>query len=532
MKRMFKGKKRSIVRFCIFNFVFYSVIVLLLFLVLNSLVIQKLNRTFPSINNILEYRAELENDDFSSIPKNEYENCGFLVFDIEGNLLFTTDEDLSESVTGDDIWLINSYDSGTHYQVSQVELNDGSMGYFVTLNFRDKSDGTEELLGFSLLDGNYNIIYGDLFENSEKLTYKEFEFINGNYNEKKEVVKYDYYNSQSDYRTLVFVSNLFTEQAYGEAVSQANLIWIAAFPVLGICIAIQVFLFRRDIKRSIMPIEKAITAYGEQKDPDLNLEDIPSEFKNTASKFLEMHKNLEQEKAEKEEAYGEIRRLMTDISHDIKTPITVIQGYAQAFLNGKIPDEEREKYAEMIYRKSNDAVKLMESLFEYIRMEHPQYSVSLSDVDICEYTREYLAERYEEILNKEFELELDIPEEKIVCRIDELLFARVYDNLVNNILRYNPPGTCIYFSVKKSENKVLIEVGDNGKGIPENLRDKIFRPYVTENSARTGGGGTGLGLSIAKKITELHGGNITLHEKPPKGIKTLFTIELNQKEKG
>ena len=107
MKRMFKGKKRSIVRFCIFNFVFYSVIVLLLFLVLNSLVIKKLNRTFPSINNILEYRAELENDDFSSIPKNEYENCGFLVFDIEGNLLFTTDEDLSESVTGDDIWLIN-----------------------------------------------------------------------------------------------------------------------------------------------------------------------------------------------------------------------------------------------------------------------------------------------------------------------------------------------------------------------------------------------------------------------------------------
>lgn len=83
MKRMFKGKKRSIVRFCIFNFVFYSVIVLLLFLVLNSLVIKKLNRTFPSINNILEYRAELENDDFSSIPKNEYENCGFLVFDIE-----------------------------------------------------------------------------------------------------------------------------------------------------------------------------------------------------------------------------------------------------------------------------------------------------------------------------------------------------------------------------------------------------------------------------------------------------------------
>lgn len=526
MKRMFKGKKRSIVRFCIFNFVFYSVIVLLLFLVLNSLVIQKLNRTFPSINNILDYRTELEKDDFSAIPKSEYENCGFLVFDIDGNLLFTTDQDLSKRVTGDDIWLINSHDSGTHYQISRIELNDGNLGYFVTLSLRDQTSGEEEILGFSLLDENYYIIYGDLFENSEKLTDKEFEFINGNYNEKKVVVKYAYSNMAGDYRTLVFVSNLFTEQAYEEALAQADLIWIAAFPVLGICIAVQVFLFRRDIKKSVMPIEKAITDYGEQKDPDLNLEDIPSEFKNTASKFLEMHKNLEKEKAEKEEAYGEIRRLMTDISHDIKTPITVIQGYAQAFLNGKISDEEKDKYAELIYRKSNDAVKLMESLFEYIRMEHPQYSVSLSDVDICEYTRKYLAERYEEILNKEFEIELNIPDERIICRIDELLFLRVYDNLINNILRHNPAGTCICFNLKKTENRVLIEVGDNGKGIPENLRDKIFYPYVTENSARTVGGGTGLGLSIAKKITELHGGKITLAEKPPKGISTLFIIEL------
>lgn len=524
-----KKKKRSIVRFCILNFVFYSIIVLLLFLVLNSQVIHRLNRTFPSVNNILSYSKELEQDNFSGIPKSEYKNCGFLVFDLDGNLLFSTDELLAKSVTGDDIWLINSYDSGTHYRISKVELDSGEMGYFVTLSLRDDESGAEELLGFSLLDSQYRIIYGDLFENSDRLTYREFEFINGNYNDKKVVVKYDYLTAGNDYRTLVFVSDVFTEQAYEHALAQANLIWIAAFPILGICIAVQVFLFRRDIKRSIMPIEKAITAYGEQKDPNLNLDDIPSEFKNTASKFLEMHKNLEKEKAEKEEAYGEIRRLMTDISHDIKTPITVIQGYAQAFLNGKIPDEEREKYAEMIYRKSNDAVKLMESLFEYIRMEHPQYTASLSDTDLCEYTREYLAERYDEILNRGFELEPDIPEEKIICRIDCMLFSRVYDNLVNNMLRYNPKGTRIFFRIGKSGNKAVIEAGDSGRGIPENIRDKIFSPYVTGNSARTGGEGTGLGLSIAKKITELHGGRITLEENPPKGLSTMFKIELDLK---
>lgn len=509
---------------------FYSVIVLLLFLVLNSLVIRKLNRTFPSINNILSYMEELENDDFSAIPKNEYRNCGFLVFDIDGNQLFSSDETLGKSVTGEDIWLINSYDSGTHYQVSQVELDDGELGYFVTLSLRDEESGAEELLGFSLLDRNYNILYGDLFENSDRLTYREFEFINGNYNEKKEVVKYEYINNNSDYRTLVFVSNLFTEDAYEEALTQANLIWVLAFPILGLCIAIQVLLFRRDIKRSILPIEKAIAAYGEQKDPKLNLEDIPAEFEDAAEKFLEMHKNLEEEKAEKEEAYREIRRLMTDISHDLKTPITVIQGYAQAFSNDKIPYNEREKYAQMIYSKSNATVKLMDSLFEYIQMEHPQYSLSPKDIDICEFTREYLAERYEEITNKGFELEPDIPEEKIICSLDSSMFSRVYDNLINNILRHNEKGTCIYFRVKKEKSKAFVEVGDNGKGIPKEIRDRIFLPYVTGDSARTGGGGTGLGMSIAKKITELHGGKITLSEICPKGISTLFVIELNIKQ--
>ena len=137
-------------------------------------------------------------------------------------------------------------------------------------------------------------------------------------------------------------------------------------------------------------------------------------------------------------------------------------------------------------------------------------------------TTNLIARKIQQLQPNSFESNKETPSQPQRSNVNSGLL----NSYLNNLAMINIP------AVKKSENKVLIEVGDNGKGIPENLRDKIFRPYVTENSARTGGGGTGLGLSIAKKITELHGGNITLHEKPPKGIKTLFTIELNQKEKG
>ena len=101
----------------------------------------------------------------------------------------------------------------------------------------------------------------------------------------------------------------------------------------------------------------------------------------------------------------------------------------------------------------------------------------------------------------------------------------IYENLINNSIKYNKNGTIIYFKMWKSKN-LFISVGDNGIGIDKSIKDNIFEAFVTSNSARTSGNGTGLGLSIVKSLVEMHGGEIILVDKPKNGMKTEFLIKI------
>ncbi|MBE6049073.1 MAG: HAMP domain-containing histidine kinase [Clostridium sp.] len=219
-------------------------------------------------------------------------------------------------------------------------------------------------------------------------------------------------------------------------------------------------------------------------------------------------------------------RMLMDLSHDIKTPMTTIRGFSAALYQGLVDDEDKkERYYKAIYNKSEHVGELVDDLFELVRMEDTQYKLKLESVDICEFIRQIVVDYVDELEEKEFELVVNIPEEIINLNIDVRLFKRVICNLIQNAIKYNPKGTCIRIEVRELKRYVIIEVADNGIGIPEQIRDTIFDAFVRGDRSRSSDGGSGLGLAIASKIVKNHGGDIELYTGSEKD-KTIFYIRM------
>ncbi len=212
--------------------------------------------------------------------------------------------------------------------------------------------------------------------------------------------------------------------------------------------------------------------------------------------------------------YERARNLMlSDIAHDLRTPITTIAGYSKALNDGLITsDEKRKEYLDAIENKAERMSDLITLLFEYVRLDSDNFSLKKVKTDITELLRENAALLYADVEEKQMEFEIEIPEEKYELEVDKLQFSRVIVNLINNALKHNEPGTVITLKMERKEHEVQISVSDNGTPISPMIADYIFEPFVVADASRESKGGSGLGLSIAKKIVEMHGWNIELKQ--------------------
>ncbi|TYA11015.1 HAMP domain-containing histidine kinase [Paenibacillus faecis] len=219
------------------------------------------------------------------------------------------------------------------------------------------------------------------------------------------------------------------------------------------------------------------------------------------------------EKAEKEKRLLEEsrRQMLVDISHDLRTPITTIQGYAKALQLGIIADEEKkQRTIKLICDKTYLVAKLIEDVFELSKLEAPDYPVAKEPTDTAEFLREIAVTFYDAFEEKGFVFDTEIPSGEVIAEFNTTLLYRAVSNLLANALKYNPPGTRVLIGLEDHGETVHIEVTDDGIGIPGPLRDKVFNTFVRGNAARTSDGGTGLGLAIARQIAEKHGGSISL----------------------
>ena len=231
---------------------------------------------------------------------------------------------------------------------------------------------------------------------------------------------------------------------------------------------------------------------------------------------------LEEEK-ERQLNYERRRNLLlSDIAHDIKTPITTICGYSKALSEGVAQEEKRMDYLNAIYGKALRIDELITLLFEYVKLDSEGYILHKEPGDLAELLRETIAAHYADFEEKQITLTIDIPDDSLPCEMDSLQIGRAITNLLTNALRYG-----------REKGKVLVRlrddvltVADDGKPIDPDFAERIFDPFSREDSSRRTKEGSGLGLSISAKIVEMHGGELLLNQEFGEGYTKAFQIRL------
>lgn len=242
---------------------------------------------------------------------------------------------------------------------------------------------------------------------------------------------------------------------------------------------------------------------------------------------MEEADRMEEHKKEMRLLYEKKRNLMlSDIAHDLKTPITTIAGYAKALNDGMVQDEEKKKeYLATIESKSERMNELITLLFEYVKLDSAYFSLNIKSENIAELLRKNAAFLYSDIEEKGMYLEINVPEEPCMVQVDTLQFSRAITNLLTNAIKHNPLGTCIGLELVQNKNHIDIRISDNGELIPKFLAEHIFEPFAMGDSSRKSQTGSGLGLSIAEKIIQMHGWELRLEQDEEKKEKA-FVIKI------
>lgn len=242
--------------------------------------------------------------------------------------------------------------------------------------------------------------------------------------------------------------------------------------------------------------------------------------------MIEVREIQEKQNRMKQE-YDKRRNLMlSDIAHDLRTPITTISGYAKALQDGMLTEEEKkQEYMDAIVRKSLRMNDLINLLFDYVKLDSEGFGLDKKQIDLAELLRENAALVYSDLEEKGMELDINIPEKPCFVWLDNVQFSRVITNLLVNVMRHNNPGTKVLLEMNQRESGITIVVADTGEVIPEETAKHIFEPFARGDRSRNTNAGSGLGLSIAHKIIEMHGWEMSLRDDYP-GFTKAFVIEI------
>lgn len=521
-----KNKKKSILRMCLLHFTLFSVVICAVFFVTRQISSSFFNHAMPIIDDVMKYEDELKAEDYSSIPVRRMKNSSFAVFDENDKMLYVSSPDVKNDLSEEEVKFVSDTYNGIWFNVLRFDdIGNGSSGYAIIKTQYDSKTKTDVVLDYCFINDNYEKVSGTLFPKRDKITQKEFEILSdGILSNKKSIEKTTFVTDKGDERTLIFLSPIGNQQFYERAQNRSTLIWFVMIPFLLIVIFIETRIFVTHFKKIFRPLDESVKDYETSRQFKIENSDVPEELETFVYDFTELIEILNQEKNKNEEAYREKQRVFANLSHDLRTPLTSIQGYAKAFIDGVVPEEKKIQYMNAIYDRVNDAANIIDSVYEYSRLEHPDYQSNLVKDDFCEFCKEYIAEKYSDLEFRGYPLEFTIPDKNIYFSFDKTLISRLFDNLIGNSVKYNEKGTTVYFVFAQKANEVVITVADNGCGFPEEVRKNAFKPFVVGDEARTNRTGTGLGLTISKSIVNLHKGKIEFVYPPDAPYKTQFNI--------
>lgn len=216
---------------------------------------------------------------------------------------------------------------------------------------------------------------------------------------------------------------------------------------------------------------------------------------------------------------------IANVSHEIKTPLSVIQSYAMALQKEDLTPETRKEYTNTIITASKKLTSLVTNILKLNKLENQEIRASAADFDLCRQLIE-CALSFEELWEeKDIIFEADIEDHAIICA-DESMLEIVWNNLISNAIKFTEPGGTVKLTQTSDSDLVMVTVEDSGCGMSAETVKHIFDKFYQGDTSRSQEG-NGLGLALSRRVIELVGGSISIKSTPGKG--TIFTVKLKRK---
>jgi signal transduction histidine kinase len=281
------------------------------------------------------------------------------------------------------------------------------------------------------------------------------------------------------------------------------------------------------------PLDHLTQATREIRDGNFDYELKPEgveEIRELCEVFEEMRVQLKNANEEKIEVDRQNRELISNISHDLKTPITAVKGYVEGIMDGVADTPEKmDRYIRTIYNKAIEMDRLINELTFYSKINTNRIPYNFSKVNVQGYFADAAEDLETELAAKNvaFSYTNTVPADvTVIADVEQM--RRVISNIIGNSVKYmDKPVKTIALNVRQSGSEVEAEIADNGRGIAAKDLGNVFdRFYRTDASRNSGKGGSGIGLSIVKKIVEDHGGRVWVTSREGEGTEMHFALRV------
>lgn len=305
---------------------------------------------------------------------------------------------------------------------------------------------------------------------------------------------------------------------------------VIVFLILCIVVLIGAMICQRAVLRAQM--NRALSQMAEELKEILDKERDGSLMVFTESRELmalagQINRLLEkQQKSRADFVRSQIssKKMLSNISHDIKTPMTVVLGYLEII---RLQGDEGGEMLKKAEQKAQDVMELINRFFTLAKLEAGDMEIQLSSLDICGICRETVLEFYEILTEKDFQVEIRIPEHAVYVDGNGEALQRILYNLISNAVKYGAEGKYLGLALREEKELVLVDVTDKGVGIDKKFAENVFeRLFTMEDSRSRQVQGNGLGLTIARSLARQMKGDILLESLPYE--RTTFTLQLRK----
>lgn len=339
------------------------------------------------------------------------------------------------------------------------------------------------------------------------------------------------YFTETNEENIVLIYNPNCPQNEEEAQKLFKKILIRIITIFIIIVFLVLLIYAKfTSKTMVIPIKKILEGVKTISNGNYSTR-IDYQSKNELGYLIDsinqMTQKIEDEIGLREKSENNRKRLILDISHDLKTPLTNVLGYAETLrLTNELSSDLSNKYIDIIISNSNKANDLIQDLFELSHIENDT-NIVMEEYDLGEFIREILISYIPELEDNNMPFDFDICDEEIIVKINRHRMERAISNIINNSIKYSGENTTLKLKLKAIGTKAILIIEDNGIGIPVELSKDIFEPFVRDDVSRNSKtGGTGLGLGITKAIIEKHEGNVELDATYEDGCRFVISLPM------